>query len=94
MTKFWGRMVRKLPVLLHRGVSLTLLSVVYEHPTLTKLAEYIAELQSGSGATTSDASQHDLMLKMVDKWAAQLSTKKAAGNAGKDSQVVVSCLLE
>ncbi|KAL1669339.1 hypothetical protein GGF50DRAFT_123191 [Schizophyllum commune] len=64
-------------------------NVVYEHPTVTKLAEHIAELQSGSGATTSDASQHDLMLKMVDKWAAQLTTKKAAGNAGKDSQVVL-----
>ena len=61
---------------------------------MTKLAEHIAELQTGSGATTSDASQHDLMLKMVDKWAAQLTSKKAAGNAGKDSQVVVSRMFE
>ncbi|KAL1746963.1 hypothetical protein HDZ31DRAFT_32891 [Schizophyllum fasciatum] len=64
-------------------------NVVYEFPTVAKLAGHIAELQSGTSATSTEASQHELMLSMVEKCAAHLTTKRAAGTAGKESQVVL-----
>ncbi|OCH84283.1 L-aminoadipate-semialdehyde dehydrogenase [Obba rivulosa] len=50
-----------------RGHQLTL-NVVYEYPTIQKLADHIISIKRGSGGVQSDSQQYALMTSMVEKW--------------------------
>lgn len=68
-------------------------NVVYENPSVEKLAAYILALRSGSETTTSDEQQHVAMLTMVDKWSARLVSRQAVSQSQRDdvsvSQTIV-----
>lgn len=48
-------------------------NVVYEHPSIERLANFILALSEGAGETASQSAQ-EKMLAMVDKWAGKLIT--------------------
>ncbi|KAK7690571.1 hypothetical protein QCA50_005669 [Cerrena zonata] len=55
-------------------------NVVYEHPSIEKLSDYILSLQSGNIEASS--SQHEAkMLSLLDKWTAKLQSHTPAANA-------------
>ncbi|KAK7031412.1 L-aminoadipate-semialdehyde dehydrogenase [Favolaschia claudopus] len=56
-------------------------NVVYEYPSVEKLAEHILSLQTGTDST--DSRHEAQMLAMVDKWSNQLIQSKPAPNASK-----------
>ncbi|KAJ7460644.1 L-aminoadipate-semialdehyde dehydrogenase [Mycena latifolia] len=56
-------------------------NVVYEYPSVEKLAEYILSLEAGA---TQEASQHEAqMTAMLDKWLANVVAHKPAASATK-----------
>ncbi|KAJ7493419.1 L-aminoadipate-semialdehyde dehydrogenase [Mycena galericulata] len=56
-------------------------NVVYEYPTVEKLADYILSLQAG---TSQGGDQHEAqMIAMVDKWLARVGTHKPPADAWK-----------
>ncbi|KAJ3966024.1 L-aminoadipate-semialdehyde dehydrogenase [Lentinula raphanica] len=66
-------------------------NVVYEYPSVERLANYILSLRSGE-AMSDSANREVKMLAMVEKWAAKLGTHKADPTAipkPKDARVVV-----
>ncbi|KAG7444789.1 L-aminoadipate-semialdehyde dehydrogenase [Guyanagaster necrorhizus] len=54
-------------------------TVVYEHPSVEKLADYILRLQSG--VTQVDNGCEAVMLALLDKWGAKVGTHTARANA-------------
>lgn len=66
-------------------------SVVYEYPSVKKLADYILALQSGQSAEKSDEQQREAMLAMLEKYSAQFVTRTTATTSPQDdSHIVVS----
>ncbi|KAK0493925.1 L-aminoadipate-semialdehyde dehydrogenase [Armillaria luteobubalina] len=55
-------------------------TVVYEHPSVEKLADYILQLQSG-GTHVVDSGHEAVMLTLLDKWSAKIGTHTAKANA-------------
>ncbi|KZT19362.1 acetyl-CoA synthetase-like protein [Neolentinus lepideus HHB14362 ss-1] len=49
-------------------------NVIYEHPSVEKLADHILVLRSGADASKSDEQQHQVMIGLVEKWSARLET--------------------
>jgi hypothetical protein len=47
-------------------------NVVYEHPSIKQLAEYLVGIVKGDSGEKTDAQQHEIMLQMVEKWSAKL----------------------
>ncbi|KAJ7623485.1 L-aminoadipate-semialdehyde dehydrogenase [Roridomyces roridus] len=66
-------------------------NVVYEHPSVAKLAEHILSLQSGAAAEEEDRHEAQ-MLAMVDKWVAHLDVHQPPADAAshpQDARVIV-----
>ncbi|KAF9052348.1 L-aminoadipate-semialdehyde dehydrogenase [Hymenopellis radicata] len=65
-------------------------TVVYEHPSVEKLAAFLTRLQSGDGAVES---QHEAkMLALLDKWIAKVGSHSAGPNAPSkpvDARVII-----
>ncbi|KZT73346.1 L-aminoadipate-semialdehyde dehydrogenase [Daedalea quercina L-15889] len=59
-------------------------NVVYENPSVEKLAAYITALRSGAGQTKSVEENHAAMWAMVDKWASKFVRREAT-----DSEQIV-----
>ncbi|ESK87402.1 l-aminoadipate-semialdehyde dehydrogenase [Moniliophthora roreri MCA 2997] len=55
-------------------------NVVYEHPSIERLAQYIFSLQSGQ-PQSSTASHQEKMLALLEKYAARLQSRKATPHA-------------
>lgn len=51
-------------------------NVVYEHPSIRALAQYLLGLISGSDESKSTAQQYQIMQNMVDKWSSRLVTDR------------------
>lgn len=65
--------------------------VVYEHPSVKKLADYLLALQSGQSAEKSDDQQREAMLAMLEKYSAQFVARNTTTAIPQDgSHVVVS----
>ena len=71
-------------------------NIVYEHPSISQLAEYLLALRSGKLADVSLDQTHRTMLAMVDKWSAKTlpvhSAKTSDPHArqnGQSGEVVV-----
>ncbi|KAJ7626417.1 L-aminoadipate-semialdehyde dehydrogenase [Mycena polygramma] len=65
-------------------------NVVYEYPSVEKLADHILSLQAG--ASLADDQHEAKMEAMVEKWLAKIGTHKAAAGAPKrpeDARVIV-----
>ncbi len=56
-------------------------NVVYEHPSIKQLAEYLLALSSGELGDTSAGKAHATMLDMVKKWSAKLLPVDNAGSS-------------
>ena len=65
-------------------------NVVYEHPSVSKLADYLLEVKLGSGGEKTDEQQHEVMLKMLDKWSATLDKSQGKVKETSQGEVVVS----
>ena len=68
-------------------------NIVYEHPSVDKLADYLLEIKLGSGGSRSDEQQHAVMQDMVDKWFGKLEKGTGATkmvNGHSPGEVVVS----
>ncbi|KAJ7355604.1 L-aminoadipate-semialdehyde dehydrogenase [Mycena albidolilacea] len=67
-------------------------NVVYEHPSVEKLADHILSLQAG-GASQTDGDQHEAqMLAMVERWVNKVQVHKPSASTTKrpeDARVVV-----
>ncbi|KAH8824644.1 L-aminoadipate-semialdehyde dehydrogenase [Flagelloscypha sp. PMI_526] len=50
-------------------------NVVYEHPSVEKLASFILALQKGQNLGATSGAQDDMMASMVDKWASKVSSR-------------------
>ena len=70
-------------------------NVVYEHPSVSKLADFLLDLNSGKLGVQDQASVSREMLELVDKWSAKLVRPSAsvdsiqAKNDGVVGEVVV-----
>lgn len=65
--------------------------VVYEHPSVKQLADYLLALQSGQSGEKSDEQQREVMLAMLEKYSARFVTRNTATAIPQDgSHVVVS----
>ena len=66
--------------------------MVYEHPSIEKLSEYLLSLQSGTANAVSN--QHEAkMLALLEKWTAKLTSHMPAAGAGPkppNERVIVS----
>ncbi|KAF9266782.1 L-aminoadipate-semialdehyde dehydrogenase [Marasmius fiardii PR-910] len=64
-------------------------NIVYEHPSVTKLAEYIASVKSGT--THNGTSHQEKMLALLEKYAAKLRSRKVvdAHSRPLDARVVI-----
>lgn len=66
-------------------------NVVYEHPSIERLARYILDLKAGSSSAVAETAQ-DKMLKALDKWSAKLvqpSTSSESSSNGHSGETVV-----
>ncbi|KAK0470220.1 L-aminoadipate-semialdehyde dehydrogenase [Desarmillaria tabescens] len=66
-------------------------TVVYEHPSVEKLADYILQLQSGSGVQV-DNGHEATMLAMLDKWSAKIgkhAVRATALSKPTDARVIL-----
>ncbi|EMD32274.1 hypothetical protein CERSUDRAFT_162022 [Gelatoporia subvermispora B] len=50
------------------------INVVYENPTIVKLAAHIVSIQKGDSTLQSESQQHALMISMVEKWCSKLES--------------------
>ncbi|TFK46758.1 L-aminoadipate-semialdehyde dehydrogenase [Heliocybe sulcata] len=66
-------------------------NVIYEYPSVEKLADHILALQSGADATKSDEQQHQVMLDMIEKWSARLEAHRSQSSSSPqdNARVVV-----
>jgi NAD(P)-dependent dehydrogenase (short-subunit alcohol dehydrogenase family) len=64
-------------------------NIVYEHPSITQLAQYILALKSGSSAAHSAEQIQGTMLAMVEKWCSKLVEQPANSAEVKDVGNVV-----
>ncbi|OSX67090.1 hypothetical protein POSPLADRAFT_1128883 [Postia placenta MAD-698-R-SB12] len=67
-------------------------NIVYENPSVDRLAAFIQALRAGGSATASDEQQHATMLAMVEKWSAKFDLHSATQNGqhvGSTGHVVV-----
>ncbi|KIY63134.1 L-aminoadipate-semialdehyde dehydrogenase [Cylindrobasidium torrendii FP15055 ss-10] len=64
-------------------------TVVYDHPSIKKLAAYLEQLQSGG--TVKTGTDHEKMLSYVEKWLAEVKPRSVSGGQAKptDARVVV-----
>jgi len=63
-------------------------NVVYENPSIEKLAEYILALRSGGKVGKTDEEQQATMLDMVEKWGSKFSVGQSAYANGVHSAPV------
>ena len=73
-------------------------NIVYEHPSVEQLAEYLLEVKGGAAGGKTVDQQHAAMKAMVDKWFAALDKPKAKLQNGanghlEQEQVVVSAFI-
>ena len=52
-------------------------NVVYEYPSVTKLAEYLLNVVAGGQGERTEEQEHQAMLDMVEKWAAKIELGQA-----------------
>lgn len=66
-------------------------NVVYEYPSISKLAKHVLDVCRGDSAAARDesAAAHQAMLDMVDRWAQQIEPVAAAARRRHEPAVVV-----
>jgi thioester reductase-like protein len=62
-------------------------NVVYEHPSIERLAQFILDSAGGSGGAADSAQQK--MLAMLDKWSARFAAKADSQISARTAQTVV-----
>lgn len=53
-------------------------NIVYEHPSISQLADYLLALRSGANVKSSMEKAHSTMLALVDKWSARIDKETAS----------------
>ncbi|WVF69836.1 hypothetical protein IAT40_004615 [Kwoniella sp. CBS 6097] len=53
-------------------------NIVYEHPSISALADYLLAAKSGQAADNGPEAAHKTMLEMVERWSSQLVQEPAA----------------
>lgn len=69
-------------------------NIVYEHPSISQLADFLLNVKAGGGGAASAEAVHKSMIEMVDKFAAQLvkgdvSVDGATSSSSTGGEVIV-----
>ncbi|OCF58832.1 L-aminoadipate-semialdehyde dehydrogenase [Kwoniella mangroviensis CBS 10435] len=62
-------------------------NIVYEHPSVSALADYLLSIKSGQDASNSPEVAHKTMLEMVDRYASQLYKGDTSSTGPADAQI-------
>lgn len=84
-TKVSNALIRKLDVGNHKISQ----NIVYDYPSITKLANHLVNISTGGGKSTGDAGKE--MTEMVDRWVAKIAKPAPVtdNSAGPEKEVIV-----